>query len=57
MTAPTVTVVEHAWPTCTVCGTPLRLSRSVAAGGCCCCRGDHAPDVYVDDPAAWQVAS
>jgi len=44
-----VTVNELA---CRFCQTPLRLTRSVAQGACCCCRLDHEPDEYVD----WAVA-
>jgi hypothetical protein len=55
-----VTVVDRT-PTCVVCGTYLRRSRSVLAGACCCCRTDHAPDYYVDlplpEPATWQVSA
>lgn len=65
MTAPTVTVVEHPWPTCGYpgCGAALRLSKSLAAGMCCCHRfacddEDHYVDpIELADATAWQEAS
>jgi hypothetical protein len=44
-----LTVVDRT-PRCTSvdCDVALLLRRSREAGRCCCCRDDHAPDVYVD---------